>query len=60
MLKEKVYMVLAKGATPAEVKWNNNDLKVMIHWFKRGGDKDMPMNKYGFLLPYRETHTRVV
>jgi hypothetical protein len=53
MLKEKVDMVLAKGATPAEGKWNNNDIKVMIQWFKRDGDKSMPKNKDGFLLRYQ-------
>jgi hypothetical protein len=59
-LNEKVDMVLAKGATPAEGKWNNNDLKFMIQWFKRNGNKSMPKNKYGLILRYRETHTRVV
>jgi hypothetical protein len=52
--------VLAKGATPGTGKWNNNDLKVMIQWFKRDGDKAMPKNKEGVLLRYRETHIRVV
>jgi hypothetical protein len=60
LLKEKVDMVLRKGATPAEGKWNNNELKVMTQWFKRYGDKSMPKNKDGLLLRYRETHTRVV
>jgi hypothetical protein len=39
---------------------NNNDIKVMIQWFKRDGDKAMPKKKDGLLLRYRETHTRVV
>jgi hypothetical protein len=60
MWKEKVDIVLAKGATPAEGKWNNNDIKVMIQWFKRNGDKSMPKNKDGLLLRYREVHTRGV
>jgi hypothetical protein len=52
--------VLAKGVTPETGKWNNHDLKVMIQWFKRNGDKSIPKNKEGLLLRYRETHTRVV
>jgi hypothetical protein len=60
LLQERVDMVLSKGATSAEGKWNNNDLKVMIQWFKRYGDKSMPKNKDGLLLRYRETHTQVV
>jgi hypothetical protein len=59
-LKEKVDAVLAKGATPEAGKWNNHDLKVMIQWFNRDGDKSMPKNREGLLLRYRETHTRVV
>jgi hypothetical protein len=59
-LKAKVDAVLAEGATPETGKWNNHDLKVMIQWFKRYGDKAMPKNKEGLLLRYRETHTRVV
>jgi hypothetical protein len=59
-LKTKVDAVLAKGATPETGKWNNYDLKVMIQWFKRDGDKAMPKNKEGLLLRYRETHTRVM
>jgi hypothetical protein len=58
-LKKKVDAVLAKGATPEAGKWNNGDIKVMIQWFKRDGDKSMPKNKEG-LLQYCETHTRVV
>jgi hypothetical protein len=45
MLKYKVHLVLGKGATPAAGKWKNTDLKVMIQWFKRDGDKTMPTNK---------------
>jgi hypothetical protein len=41
-------------------KWNNHDLKVMIQWFKRDGDKAMPKNKEDLLLCYRETHTRIL
>jgi hypothetical protein len=52
--------LLEKGATPEAGKWNNHDLKVMIQWFKRDGDKSMPKNKEGLLLCYRKTHTRVV
>jgi hypothetical protein len=59
-LQAKVDAVLAKGATPETGKWNNRDLKVIIQWFKRDGDKAMPKNKEGLLLRYRETHTRVV
>jgi hypothetical protein len=61
-LKDKVEMVLAKGDTPYAGKWSNTDLKVMIQWFKREGDKAMPMNKDGLLLllRYRETCTHVV
>jgi hypothetical protein len=60
-LKENVDAVLAKVATPeAAGKWNNHDLKVMIQWFKRNGDKNMPKNKEGLLLRYRETHICVV
>jgi hypothetical protein len=61
-LKAKVDAVLAKGATPETGKWNNHDLKVMIQWFKRDGDKAMPKNKNkkGLLLRYHKTHTRVV
>jgi hypothetical protein len=44
-LKEKVDVVLAKGATPEAGKWNKYDLKVTIQWFKRNGDKAMPNNK---------------
>jgi hypothetical protein len=50
-------MVLAKGATPAEGKWNNNEPRFTIQWFKRDGDKATPKNKDGLLLRYRETHT---
>jgi hypothetical protein len=60
MLKEKVDLVLTKGATPAEGKWNNNDLKVMIQWFKRDGDKAMPNNRDGPILWYCETHTHML
>jgi hypothetical protein len=60
LLKDKVELVLGKGATLAAGKWNNTDLKVMIQWFKRDGDKDMPKSKEGFILRYRETHTHVV
>jgi hypothetical protein len=59
-LKEKVDAVLAKWATPEAGKWNTHDLKVMIQWFKRDGDKATPNNKECLLLSYRETHTRVV
>jgi hypothetical protein len=59
-LKEKVDAVLEKGATPEAGKLINHDLKVMIQWFKRDGDKAMPTNKEGFMLRYRETHTHVV
>jgi hypothetical protein len=52
-----VDMMLVKGASPAEGKWNNNDLKVRIQCFKRYCDKAMPKNKDGFLLRYLETHT---
>jgi hypothetical protein len=52
--------VLVKGAKPETGQWSNHDLKVMIQWFKRDGDKAMPKNKEGLLLRYRETHTRVV
>ena len=60
LLKQKVDLLLAKGATPVDGKWNNHDLKVMIQGYKRDGDKAMPKNKEGLLLRYRETHTRVV
>jgi hypothetical protein len=60
MLKEKVDLVLAKGQTPPEGRWNNTDLNVMIQWYKRDGDNAMPKNKDGLLLRYRETHTRAV
>jgi hypothetical protein len=59
-LKDKVNMVLTKGETPDEGKWNTIDLKFMIQWFKRDGDKAVPKNKDGILLLYRETYTRVV
>jgi hypothetical protein len=52
-LKEKVDAVLAKGATQKSGKLINHDLKVMIQWFKRDGDKAMPKNKEGLLLCYR-------
>jgi hypothetical protein len=55
-----VGVVLAKGAISQAGKWNNHDLKIMIQWFKRNGDKAMPKNKEGLLLCYRKTHTRVV
>jgi hypothetical protein len=60
LLKEKVDFVLAKGQAPTEDKWNNTELKVMIQWYKRDGDKAVPKNKDGLLLRYRETHTSVV
>ena len=53
-------VVLSKGPTPEEGKWNNQDLKVMIQWFKRAGDMSMPKNKEGLLLRYREMCCRVV
>jgi hypothetical protein len=56
-LKAKADAFLAKGVTPETGKWNNHDLKVMIQWFKRDGDKAIPKNKKGFLMRYRETHT---
>jgi hypothetical protein len=40
-LKTKVDMVIAKGETPYTGKWNTTDLKFMIQWFKRDGDKAM-------------------
>jgi hypothetical protein len=60
MLKDKVDLVLGKGPTPAAGKWNNTDIKVMIQWFKRDGNKAMSKNKEGLLLRFWETHTRVV
>jgi hypothetical protein len=60
MLKDKVDVVLGKGPTLAAGKWNNTDLKVMIQWFKRDGDKAMPNKKECLLLWFQETHTRVV
>jgi hypothetical protein len=45
ILKEKVVVLLAKGATPAEGKWINTDLNVMIRWYKRDGDKSIRQNK---------------
>jgi hypothetical protein len=60
MLKEKVDLVLAKGATPAEGKWRKNNLNVMIQWFKRDDNKAMPKNKDILLIRYQETHIRVV
>jgi hypothetical protein len=60
-LNAKVDAVLAEGATPGTAgRWNKHDLKVMIQWFKRDGDKAIPKNKEGVLLRYRETHTRIV
>jgi hypothetical protein len=44
-LSVNVDAVLAKGATPKAGKWNNNDLKVMIQWFKRNGDNSTPKHK---------------
>jgi hypothetical protein len=52
LLKEKVGMVLAKGQTPLEGRWNNTDLNVMIQCYKRDGDKVMPNKKDGLLLRY--------
>jgi hypothetical protein len=48
--KDKLDMVLANGETPKAGKWNNTDLKVVIQWFKRDGDKSVPKNKDGLLL----------
>jgi hypothetical protein len=59
-VKSKVDAVLAKGATPKTCKWNSHDIKVMIQWFKRDGDKATPKNKEGVRLHYRKTHTHVV
>jgi hypothetical protein len=59
LLKEKVDLVLAKGQTPLEGRWNNTDHKVMIQWYKRDGDKALPRKKDGLFLRYREKHTRV-
>jgi hypothetical protein len=59
-LKEKVKDVIQKGPAPQSGKWNNHDLKVMIQWYKRAGDGDMPKNKEGLLLRYRETCDRVM
>jgi hypothetical protein len=56
-LKEKVDVVLTKGATPETGKLNNYDLKVVIQWFKRDCVKVMPNNKEGLLLHYQQTHT---
>jgi hypothetical protein len=52
LLKEKVDLVLAKGATPVECKWNNAGIKVMIQWYGQDGNKAMHR--------YSKTHTRVV
>jgi hypothetical protein len=49
-LKGKVEVVLSKGTTPKEGKCNNQDLKVMIQWYKMAGDMAMPKNKEGLLL----------
>jgi hypothetical protein len=43
-----------------EGTWNNHDLQVMIQWYKRTGEMEMPKNKEGLLLRYRETRGRVV
>jgi hypothetical protein len=59
-LKGKVDVVLSKGPTPIEGKWKNQDLKFMIHWYKRVGDMAMPKNKEGLLLRHRETCGRAV
>jgi hypothetical protein len=53
LLKDKVDVVLAKGQAPTEGKWNDTDLKVMIQWYKRDGDKAMPKNKDCLLLRYQ-------
>jgi hypothetical protein len=57
MLKEKVDLLLVKGATPSEGKWINTDLKVMTQWYTWYGEKAMPNNKEGFFLRYHETRT---
>jgi hypothetical protein len=49
-LKGKVNVVLSKGPTPEEGKWNNQDRKVMIHWYKKAGDTAMPKTKEGLIL----------
>jgi hypothetical protein len=54
-LKGKVDLVLSKGPTPEEGKWNNQDLKAIIQFYKRAGDMAMPKNKEGLLLRYRKT-----
>jgi hypothetical protein len=59
-LKGKVDVILSKGPAPAEGKWNNQDLKVVIRWYQRAGHMEMPKNKEGLLLRYRKTCCRIV
>jgi hypothetical protein len=59
-LKEKVEDVIQKGPHPQAGKWNNHDLKVMIHTYKRAGDGTMPKNKESLLLPRLEICGRVM
>jgi hypothetical protein len=40
-------VVFSKGPTPMEGKCKNQDLKVMIRWYKRAGDMAMTKNKGG-------------
>jgi hypothetical protein len=44
----------------SHIRSSNHDLKVMLQWFKRNGDKYTPKNKEDLLLCYRETYTCVV
>jgi hypothetical protein len=59
-LKGKVDVVLSKGPRSEKSKCNNQDLKVVIKWYKRAGDMAMPKNKEGLLLSYLETCGHVV
>jgi hypothetical protein len=49
-LKEKVEHVLQKGPAPQAGKWNNNDLKAMLQWYKRSGDRPMPKKRKACVL----------
>jgi hypothetical protein len=55
-LKMKVDMMLSKGKTIDAGKWNNTDLKVMLHWFKYKGGNTMPNNKDGLLADIHKAY----
>ena len=55
-IANKVENIHAKGLLPAQ--WDQKDLRTMVSWFKRPGDKALPSTKIQLLRRYYRTCNR--